>query len=173
VHKSRRVKVIFIGTLGVAGLAGGILVAGLHQPRATPPQPAGHHARTVNVFKVTAPITIDPHVGETFTPAPSGATPRLTAQQAWAKYAKVAGIKPTIASGVAVRLGLLTLPIGPTGPHNSTAYIAKNELVYGYSWHSCPVSTGLRVTKLPRNPCIQWNFLNANTGRQIDETWQQ
>jgi hypothetical protein len=60
----------------------------------------------------------------------------------------------------------------PTGPDGTGPYTAHNELAYGYSWLSCPHSTNPRVKKLPPNPCREWNFLNANTGRQIVETWQ-
>ncbi len=123
---------------------------------------------------VTATITIAPDVGETFAPAPASARPALTAQQAWAQYTHhdASYRKATIPSTVTVHLGLLTLPLGPSGPGGSEAYTARDELVYGYSWHSCPVSVNPRVRKLPPNPCIQWNFLNANTGHQIDDTWQ-
>jgi hypothetical protein len=123
---------------------------------------------------VTAIITIDPAIGETFAPAPAAAKPALTAQQAWAKYTHVdkSYRSAAIPSNVTAHLGLLTLPLGPSGPGGSEAYTAHNELVYGYSWHSCPVSRNPRVKKLPPNPCIEWNFLNASTGRQIEETWQ-
>jgi hypothetical protein len=50
--------------------------------------------------------------------------------------------------------------------------VTRNELMYGYSWHSCPASHNPRVQKLPSNPCIEWNFLNVSTGRQIDDTTQ-
>jgi len=134
----------------------------------------GTPPRAHTVSTVTATITIDPANGEIFAPAPADAEPALTAQQAWAKYTQVdRGYRsPAIPPGVTAHLGLLTLPIGPSGPGGSEAYTARNELVYGYSWHSCPVSRNPRVKKLPRNPCIEWNFLNASTGQQIDESWQ-
>ena len=135
--------------LGIAGT--GLLAAG-----------CGTLARAHTVSTVTVTITIDPAIGETFAPAPAGAEPALTAQQAWAKYTHVdrSYRNPAIPSDVTTHLGLLTLP-----------YTAHNELVYGYSWHSCPASRNPRVKKLPSNPCIEWNFLNASTGQQIDETW--
>jgi len=71
-----------------------------------------------------------------------------------------------------VDIGLLTLPIGPSGPNGSEIYTVHNQLVYGYSWHQCPASRNPKVKKLPPNPCIEWLFLNANTGYQIDETFQ-
>ncbi len=82
-------------------------------------------------------------------------------------------MRDEIPSGVmSVRLGLLTLPLGPSGPNGAEAYTAHDELAYGFSWHRYPVSANPRVTKLPPNPCREWNFLDANTARQIDETWQ-
>src|SRR5712691_6038945 len=127
-----------------------------------------------SVETVTATVTIAPDIGETLAPAPASARPALTAQQAWAKYTHhdASYRKAAIPSNVTVHLGLLTLPLGPSGPGGSEAYTAHNELVYGFSWHSCPASRNPRVRKLPPNPCIQWNFLNANTGHQIDDTWQ-
>ena len=108
----------------------------------------------------------------TFSPAPVGARPALTAQGAWARYTKVNTSYTTAAipRNVSVRLGLLTLPIGPAGPGGREAYLAHNELVYGYSWHSCPYST--TAAPPPPSPCIEWNFLDANTGHQIVQTWQ-
>jgi hypothetical protein len=122
------------------------------------------------VANVSTAITIDPDIGEVLAPPPANASPALTPAQALAAstHRKSAEIPP----GVKVSLGALTLPIGPTGPNGTETYTAKNELVYGYSWHSCPVSRNPAVKRLPRNPCVEWNFLDANTGHQIDETWQ-
>jgi hypothetical protein len=144
----------------------GVLTAGCGAPA-----PVRAHVASA----VPATITIDPQVGETFAPAPSSAAPAMTAQQAWAAYTQVntSYSDSAIPSTVTVQLGLLTLPLGSTGPGGSEAYAAQNELVYGYSWHSCPASRNPNVQTLPPNPCIEWNFLDANTGRQIDETWQQ
>ena len=98
----------------------------------------------------------------------------MTAQQTWKAYTKVdtGYANSEIPSNVTVRLGFLTLPLGPSGPNGSEAYTAHNELAYGFSWHNCPVSRNPKVKKLPPNPCVEWNFLDANTGRQIDDTWQ-
>jgi hypothetical protein len=133
-------------------------------------RPATAHS----VEAVTSTITIAPDIGEVLAPAPASAKPALTAQQAWAEqtHHHVNYRKATIPSNITVHLGLLTLPIGPSGPGGAETYTAHNQLVYGFSWHSCPVSMNPKVRKLPRNPCIQWDFLNANTGHQIDETWQ-
>ena len=71
-------------------------------------------------------VTIDPQAGETFAPAPATAAPKLTAQQAWARYAARHGSSVTaLPSGVRVRLGLLTLPTGPQ-PDGTTAYTAHH-----------------------------------------------
>jgi hypothetical protein len=109
-----------------------------------------------------------------FAPAPAWSKPALTPSQAWARYVKVntSYHGSAIPRGVSVQLGLLTLPIGRTGPHGAEAYLAHNELVYGYRWHQCPQSQGPPGSTLPPNPCIEWNFLNASTGGQIVQTWQ-
>jgi hypothetical protein len=123
---------------------------------------------------VTTSITIDPQVGEIFQPAPVNAAPTLTAQQVWAKYASRQGSSSTaIPAKVTVKLGLLTLPIGPSGPSGTERYTAYRQLAYGYSTHACPKSRNPHITSLPANPCIYWDFLNANTGHQIDSTYQQ
>jgi hypothetical protein len=131
-----------------------------------------------------APRVIDPSAGDTFAPAPAGAAPALTAAQAWAQYVQANGGKATIPSGLAARLGLVSVPVGPVNPDdpdqaglatsNGMAYRALNELAYGYSspTGSCPMSRN------PNNPgpvgksCIDWTFVDANTGQLIEETWQ-
>jgi hypothetical protein len=127
------------------------------------------------VARVQNTITIDTSVGETFAPPPEGASPAMTAQQAWATYTKVDTSYSTseIPSNVSVSLGLLTLPLGPSGPNGTEAYTARDVLTYGFSWHNCPVSRNPRAPSPQSNPCIEWNFINADTGQQIDDTWQQ
>ncbi|HEY3958176.1 MAG TPA: hypothetical protein VGM53_32830 [Streptosporangiaceae bacterium] len=122
-----------------------------------------------------AAIVIDPHVGETFARASASAAPRLTAQQAWARFAHhLRSNRTAIPAEVHVRLGLLTLPIGPTGPGHSESYTAHNELTYGYSSPpgGCP-TINPRLVAPPNARCIPWTFLNANTGKQIDSTYQK
>lgn len=151
--------------LGVAGLGvAAMAVAGCATAR-----PAGAHRSAGDVAGaavVRKTITIDPQVGETFAPAPRSARPRLTARQAWARYTH----DTVLPSSINAQLGLLTLPTGPggTGP-----YTAHNELTYGYS--STPsgcVTMNPRVIFPPSARCIMWQFLDANTGREIDSTWQ-
>lgn len=148
--------------LGAAAIA--LLAAGC-----TSSAPAAQSVETV-----TSTITIAPDIGEVLAPAPISARPALTAQQAWAEqtHHHANYRKAVIPPNVTVHLGLLTLPLGPAGPGGAETYTAHNQLVYGFSWHSCPVSRNPKVRKLPRNPCVQWDFLNANTGHQIDDTWQ-
>jgi hypothetical protein len=115
------------------------------------------HAGAHEVSVVKATIVIDPQPPIMFGPAPAGAKPALSPQQAWARYMR---LNPrvhrlAIPAYVAVHLGFI-----------------NGELAYGYSWHSCPISTNPRVKKLPPNPCREWNFIDATTGRQILDTWQ-
>jgi len=161
----------------IVGMALGILAVGLLASACgTKAQGAAHAVyRPRPVSALNAVITIDPHVGEIFAPAPANEHPALTARQAWGRYTVADngyGRNAPIPANVTVDIGLLTLPIGPSGPNGSEIYTVHNQLVYGYSWHQCPASRNPKVKKLPPNPCIEWLFLNANTGYQIDETFQ-
>jgi hypothetical protein len=185
--RRKRIRVT-VGAVMTVALA--VLVSGFFLAR---PHPVSARAATV-----PAKITISSGIGETFAPAPLSAAPALTAQQAWQRYAKHLGSsRTTIPSSVTARLGLFTLEASPADDPASArlpksggkAYIALNELAYGYSWHSCPVfspgpasarqgapasaSRGARaLAPMPHTPCIAWLFLNARTGRQIVQTWQ-
>jgi hypothetical protein len=119
-------------------------------------------------------IVISPDIGEILAPPPANAKPRLTAAQAYARSTGRRGRQVTaIPANVTAHLGLLTEPEGPLGPGGKVvAYSPGGQLVYGFSWHSCPVSMNPRVRRLPPNPCVEWNFIDANTGHQIDDTWQ-
>jgi hypothetical protein len=66
-----------------------------------------NHARAVDADTIRIPGT-----EIVFAPPPAGAVPAMTARQAWARFSR--GDRHTaIAAGTAVRLGLLTVPIGP------------------------------------------------------------
>src|SRR5713101_7534793 len=125
--------------------------------------------------------------GSTFAPAPTGASPALTAEQAWADYVKVAGGSTSIPSVANVQLGFVTWPSGlADAPNagsetisNGVAYLALNELAYGYSEPSpCPPQNNIATpgeSSAASNSsfsCIDWLFVDANTGQQIMETWQ-
>jgi hypothetical protein len=178
VVRRRYVSRVWRGVLGVSAAV--IAVAGCGTTRAGDLQrPEGAAARAAPAWRT---ITIDPQVGETFAPAPASAAPKLTAQQAWARYARENGSDhAAIPSVVHVRLGLLTLPVGPANApgtsnltiSNGEAYTALNELAYGYSSPSGCVSMNPWVLFPPDARCIEWDFLNANTGTQIDSTWQK
>jgi hypothetical protein len=170
-YKPTRIIIVAAVALGV--LAAGFLAIRLQQA----PARAATHATT------PATITINAKLGETFAPAPASAAPALTAQQAWLRYAKSIGSRlSSMPRGVTARLGSFTLPVGSANEPNTSrltksngkAYIALNQLAYGYSRHSCPVYLG-RLPGMrppPRTPCVAWLFLNANTGQMIIETWQ-
>jgi hypothetical protein len=137
-------------------------------------------AQAVSVVDVTATIKIGSQVGETFAAPPANAAPRLTAQQAYAKYIRHNdSSETTIPSNMTVRLGFLTLPVGPADKYtrnlvtkDGIAYAVLDQLAYGYSWHSCPVYMTLHHMSHPKTPCIEWTFINANTGQQVVTTWQ-
>jgi hypothetical protein len=174
-----------VAALVVGGIAAKVALAPAHagtgsSAHAGNASPA--HGGTASL--APAPLVIDPSIGDTFAPAPAGAAPALTAAQAWAHYAQANGGSATIPSGLSVQLGLVSVPVGPANPDdpdqaglatsNGIAYRALNELAYGYSspTGSCPMSRN------PNNPgtvgksCIDWTFVDANTGQLIEETWQ-
>ena len=124
------------------------------------------------VSDVSSTITIQK--GVTFAPPSANAAPSMTAQQVYKDFMRHLGARRAnwaIPANVEVQLGLFTLPVG-LAANGRKLYVAHNVLAYGYSWHSCPVSRNPRVKKLPPNPCREWNFLDANTGAQIVQTWQ-
>jgi hypothetical protein len=173
--------IILVTVLGVTVTA--VLVARQQQaPARAATRAAAHKTTTINAKGKTI-TNIGP--GATFAPAPSSADPKLSAEQAWRHYAKQAKSAVTsIPHRVTARLGLLTWPVGPADApganrliiRHGEAYSSLNQLVYGYSWHECPMySGGPGMTPPPptATPCIAWLFLHANTGNMIYQTWQQ
>jgi hypothetical protein len=154
-----------VAVLGVVALAAVLGMALL--PR------QGHRAAADDPLPWTpAPITIDSDIGETFTPAPPPPpfiNTQLTADEAWAKFAISTSddpdySPPPIPSRVTVQLGYLT-----------GVYDYVDKIVWGYSWHECPLiigGPGMALTVPADDPCIHWLFLGANRGEQADETWQ-
>lgn len=115
-------------------------------------------------------VVVAPAIPETFTPTPM-ATSKLTSDQAFHVFAELTGsTRSSPAAGVTVQLGQLTLPVGAGDPG---AYLANQELVWAYSWASCPTSTIPGVSTPPSSPCVEWMFLDADTGKLVDQTWQQ
>jgi hypothetical protein len=151
-----------IGALGFAALAAGVSAVwtGIN------------HAQAIRAMAVSATITIDPAIKETFGPPPASAQPAMTAALAWAQWEQHAGAtNTTIAPNTTVQLGLLTLPVGPyCGAEchglivkNRIAYTVLNQLAYGYRWSACPPGS-----TLPAVRCNSWIFLDASTGQMID-----
>ena len=150
-------------------------------------RPAVVSARAVTVSPVTNTVVVNVASGSTFAPAPTGASPALTAEQAWADYVNVAGGSTSIPSAANIQLGLVTWPSGPADApsadsetiSNGVAYLALNELAYGYSEPSpCPPQNNIAApgessaASSSSGSCIDWLFVDANTGQQIMETWQ-
>ena len=110
----------------------------------------------------------------------------LTAEQAWADYIADAGGSSSIPPDASIQLGLVTWPSGsadaPSASNetivNGVAYLAFNELAYGYSVPSACRGTYLQAPGEASTPtpssdsCVDWLFVDANTGHQIMETWQ-
>lgn len=151
-----------LGALGFAALAAGVSAVwtGID------------HAQAIRAMAVSATITVDPAIKETFAPPPASAQPAMTAALAWAQWEQNAGATiTTIAPNTTVQLGLLTLPVGPhCGAEchglivkNGIAYQTLNRLAYGYRWSVCPSGS-----TLPAVRCSSWIFLDASTGQLID-----
>jgi hypothetical protein len=149
---------------GVAGCSGshstadGPLSADVAHGGSTTPSPRSSIAprRTLHV------VEIAPDVGETFTLVGPDVRPRLSAQQAWSRYFARDHGGGRIPKNVTARLGRLVLL-----PE------AADTLTYGFSSHGCPATRNPNGTSLLPNPCIRWLFLNANTGNEIDDTFQE
>jgi hypothetical protein len=172
--RSSYVSQAWRGVLGVGVVM--VAVMGCGTTRAAEPR------RAVSASVRSAPgrgtITIDPQIGETFGPAPAAVAPKLTAQQAWARFTRH---NTAIPSAVHAHLGFLTLPVGPADAPgasqlvnaNGEAYAVLNKLVYGYSSMSGCVTLNPRLLPPPGAHCIYWGFLDANTGKEIDSTYQK
>lgn len=122
-----------------------------------------------------SPIDLQP--GETFLPGAAG-QPSLTPTEAWVGFARGAGATDvtSLPPDVSVQLGQLTIETGDMGPDGRPVDTKHMYLVYGYSWQSCPVVVGgdqAASTSETGSTCVEWRFLDANTGEQILDTWQQ
>ncbi len=159
--RQRRIYII-VGALGLAAVAASLSSCG---------RAGSNHATATRATPVSATITVDPSINETFAPPPADAAPAMTAEQAWVKWEN--GVGPTnIPSDITVQLGLLTVPVGPDCgaecengniAQNGMVYKALNQLAYGYSSSICPAGSSL-----PAIQCTSWTFLDANTGEMID-----
>ena len=127
------------------------------------------HADTSGGSGPLSAVTIDSLAGETFTPVAPTVQGSLSASAAWQRFASRIGASSAIRNGVVATLGKLTLPVGPVGPDNSMAYTADGELVWAYSYDACAAGVMDGATG---HPCVEWTFLDAATGEQIDTVWQ-
>lgn len=157
-----RKTLIVAGAIGLVALASGFLALTRIGP-----------AQAIRTTAVPAAITVDPDVGETFAPPPADAAPALTAAQAYSQWQQQVGVADAgVPADATVQLGLLTLPVGPDcGAECSNltikdgiAYTALNELMYGYATPCSP-----EATSSAPGPCLDWTFLDASTGMEIDK----
>jgi len=132
--------------------------------------------------KTLLPRTIRVNSVVTFAPPPSDASPALTAAEALRE--SEGGAFPgwsKIPAGLTVKLGLLTLLVGPYCGAECHSLIVKNGLAYqdwkklAYGYSSGP---GLCIYLGPYQParpgrCISWEFVDAMTGQMIIGTQQK
>jgi hypothetical protein len=116
-------------------------------------------------------FVIDSSIGETFELASAAVSAPLSSDQAFRRYARLNGSTRKVPPDfVRVRLGYLTLPVGPGFPDT-----AHHELVWAYSYHQCMSPLGNPNEPSPppiARPCITWEFLDAADGTEIDSTQQ-
>jgi len=151
-----------IGALGLAVVAVGLVAAWTSIGRA--------HSMLATI-KINSAVT--------FAAPPSDAMPALTALQALRRSEAHLGARrlAAIPPGLSVKLGLLTLLVGPNCGvechglivKNGLAYQTLNELAYGYNGPSTCVG-GNPINPVPPHPCTEWEFVDANTGHMIIAT---
>ncbi|HET7173826.1 MAG TPA: hypothetical protein VFI30_06075 [Nocardioidaceae bacterium] len=130
-----------------------------------------HHIRRSVTATADEQVVIDSSIPETFVSAGPTVTAGMSARAAWQAYARLNGSSVEAPpSDVTVQLGYLTLPVGAGDPGEFTA---NGQLTWSYHWQSCAPSTGLNPSPAPTTQCVEWLFLDASTGTEIDNTWQQ
>ena len=108
----------------------------------------------------SSPIVISAPVAEVLTPTPD-AHAALTAVQAWSRYSRKVGHPQTsVPTRLRVVLGRLTLP--PQFSH---------RLVWAYAYGPIGCISTLPTSTPPTG--IEWTFLDAGTGRMLEETCQR
>jgi hypothetical protein len=105
--------------------------------------------------------------GLVFTPEPDKAgDAALSADQAFAKYYG----DSTVPSKDSAVYGTLTNELPGTND-----FLFKDRPVWGYGLTShCPPPPVANATPIPESDlCVDWQFLDANTGKQLIESYQQ
>lgn len=125
--------------------------------------------------RVTSTIVINAGADETFAPPPAGKQPKLTAAQAWKRFADKADPKHhhTMPADADYQLGLITVPPSVTdvlawgyrGPLGACAFHVPPPLL-GRSASPTPTPTAAP----PR--CVEWTFIDADNGHQVESTQQ-
>lgn len=138
----------------------------------TAPRVAVAHMSPDSAVETTtgaAQVIIDSNIGEVFVPVEDPSLSAMTANEAFAAQAKrIHSEQLTPPEGDTIRLGRLTMPIGP-----GEGYTARDRLVWAFSTHQCPASRALNPSTAPKGRCIEWMFLDADTGALIDDTFQR
>jgi len=156
---------VITGALGLAMLAAGLVAV----------RTSVASAQAIADARVATKVTVNP--GITFAPPPSNAAPGLTAAQAFATWSPGTAVP----SDVSVQLGLLSVLVGPDCGaecengnivQGGMVYSALNQLAYGFEWSTSCLSLGPDAPQQPPGGCIQWNFIDANTGHQIIVAYQ-
>jgi hypothetical protein len=103
--------------------------------------------------------------GISLDPAPPGANPRRSAEDAWAVYSRGAPSQE-VPSDMTVRLGLLN----GSGETNRLVWSYEESTIRSCMYSALP-SPPPGVTFSPRPPdCLGWTFLDANSGHHVLDT---
>lgn len=142
---------------------------------------AGHDSGRRATIKSTSlsdgTTVVDSSVGETFTavttPSSKVSARLISPDRA---FHKADGPAQELPAGTSVQLGRLTLPVGAGAPGQ---YNAKDQLVYAFTWRQCAPNIGpFDPTSPSASPsdstyCTAWLFVDAETGKMVDQTWTQ
>jgi hypothetical protein len=113
----------------------------------------------------TTTIVLNPATGDTFVLAPD-APAKLAASEALAVYAKHnPEFTDSLSNALGVDLGYYTAPVG------DGTYRWKDQLAWGYSWDRVEPNPGLVQPSSPPSHSF-WLFIDANTGKMLEATWQ-
>jgi hypothetical protein len=117
-------------------------------------------------------VTIDSDIGETFTPQPGNAAAApMSAQGAYHAFSG----RTTIPAGITYQFGTLTLPVNARNSHAPTEYTYRDRPVWAFSYAACESGFGSTrdgQTAAPEFCGTEWNFLDAASGKQLDQTVQ-
>jgi hypothetical protein len=131
-----------------------------------------------------SPVDIDPEEGMVFRPLSNTPASALSPAEAWARYVRrIHSSRTRIPAAARVEYGKVSCvrcnltqtrsrtPCGKSSPFN---FGCLHVRTFAYSFaHTGCANSNPNYSPPPHLECTEWIFLNAFTGRMIQETWQQ